>query len=496
MRRNDLWVYRRSNLAIMTLAAMSLCAASAAATQQDGLGADRANSVVITDVTVLPMTRGSSVLRNRSVLVTGGRIARIAQASVFKGPAGVAVIDGRGKYLMPGLADMHIHMENDEILAKIYPGKAPVGVFKTADLSLPYVANGVLQLFNLSASPAAMAQRDEIESGRVVGPHMALAVMIDGNPPLQPMANVAMTPEAGRKLVKDAATGGFEAIKTYTNLDLATFNAVVDEARTKHLKVLGHLPLREKDRTAELLQPGFGMVAHAEEYAYQTPKVDTEAIPRFTSLAKRTGTWLITTVKLNERIVEQTETIDSLKSRPEMRYVNPFTYQSWTQQNSYAASADKLPKRKSVVAFNAKLVASFHGAGVPMVVGTDSMVSGIVPGFALHDELEALAKLGLPNGSILAAATRAPAEYLGVIKDRGTVEVGKRADLLLLEADPLSDVANTRKIAAVILSGKVYPRSELDREMAALARRYAGPSKLAASSVTLGGHFAPEDEND
>lgn len=482
---------KRSLLKTLAGAAIAALALSPALASAQG---ERPDSEVIEHVTVLPMTQGGAVLRDRMVVVRQGRIAAIAPAAGFKAPAGLARVDGRGKYLMPALADMHVHMENAAIAARILPGKVPPGAFRTADLALPYVANGVLQVFNLSSSPAAMAQRDEIESGKVLGPHIALAVMIDGDPPIQgPMAEVAATPEQGRKLVDEAYAGGFDAIKTYSNLTYDAFTAIVDEARAHNMRVLGHIPLRGKDRTADLFQPGYGMVAHAEEYAYQTPQVDEGAIPRFTALAKSRGVWLITTVRLNERIVDQTKSVDALKGRPETAYVNPLTFQSWTQRNSYAASKDKLARREAVVDFNAKLVPAFYKAGIPMLVGTDTLVSGIVPGFALHDELESLSRLGLPHAAILADATRVPAEYLGVAKDRGTVEQGKRADLLLLDADPLKDVANTRRISAVIASGKVYPRAELDGMMAALARRYAAAPKLAGSLGKLGGHFAPED---
>ncbi|WP_372782913.1 amidohydrolase family protein [Phenylobacterium sp.] len=459
--------------------------------------AARSDSEVIEHVTVLPMTAAGPVLRDRTVVVRDGRIEKIAPSAGFHGAGGAPRIDGRGKYLMPALADMHVHMENDDILAKMMGGHVPPGLLNTADLTLPYVANGVLQVFNLSASPAGKAQRDDIESGKVLGPHIALAVMVDGDPPIQgPLATVAATPVEGRRIVDQILDGGYDALKTYSNLTFDTFSAMVDEARARHLKVLGHIPLRGKDRTAELFQPGYGMVAHAEEFAYQTPQVSVDAIPRFTDLAKARGVWLITTVSLNQRIVDQTESVDALKGRPEMRYVNPLTYQTWTTRNSYAASKDKLGRRQAVVNFNAKLVPAFQAAGVPMVVGTDSLVSGMVPGFALHDELEALAKLGLPSKAILADATRVPAQYLGVASDRGTLEAGKRADLLLLDADPLKDVANTRRIAAVIVGGKVYPRAELDGMMEALALRYAAmPKQMATLGVKLGGHFAPEDDD-
>jgi imidazolonepropionase-like amidohydrolase len=129
------------------------------------------------------------------------------------------------------------------------------------------------------------------------------------------------------------------------------------------------------------------------------------------------------------------------------------------------------------VRFNDALVKAFVDAGVPVFTGTDTTVSGIPAGSSLHDEFEALARAGMSNAAILTATTRQAAEWLGVDQDRGTIEAGKRADLVLLDADPLADVANTRRIAAVITSGRYLPRKTLDAQMQALARRYRGAAR-------------------
>jgi hypothetical protein len=248
----------------------------------------------------------------------------------------------------------------------------------------------------------------------------------------------------------------------------------VDEARKLHMPVVGHIPQREKGLTEKFFQPGFGMVAHAEEFAQQT-KVPAESdIPDFVAMAKRNGTWLTGTLSLDERIVEAASHPEMLKARPEMRFLSPPLYAMTTEHNTYVRNGNPtfVAYVCSIVAFNKKLIPAFEAAGIPVLAGTDTPVPGMVPGFALHDELEAMARYGLSNKEVLEGATRLPAEWLGVAGDRGVIAVGKRADLLLLDADPLVDVANTRKIAAVIVAGRFLPRSELDQGMKALEQHY------------------------
>ncbi len=432
--------------------------------------------LAIEHVMVLPMTVDGPVLHDQTVTLQDGRIARIETSAGAKVGEGVRRVDGTGKYLMPSLTDAHIHLENDRILRMFLQNpNIPTGTIRTEDIFLPYVANGVLQVFDLSATAETVGQRDEVESGRVVGPHIALAAMIDGPDPLWPvgMTRVAATPSDGRQAVRDASAEGYEIVKVYSKLDLPTFTAIVDEARKLHMLVVGHIPQRGKGITEKFFQPGFGMVAHAEEFAQQTSVPAEADIPHYVEMAKRNGTWLTGTLSLDERLLEETSHPDSLKTRPELRFLTPVVYAMVTEHNPYVANAKYVEYLRAIVAFNRKLVQAFAAAGIPVLAGTDTPVPGMVAGFALHDELEAMARYGLSNKRVLEGATRLPAEWLGVAGDRGVVAVGKRADLLLLDADPVADVANTRKIAAVVVGGRFLSHSELDQEMEALDERYA-----------------------
>lgn len=436
----------------------------------------------IEHVTVLPMTDSGTVLTDQTVVIREGRIASIGASSGTKIGSDIKRVSGTAKFLMPGLTDAHVHLENDRLLRIFLQNpKIPTGTVRTEDVLLPYLANGVLQIVDLSATSETVGQRDDVESGRVVGPHIAMAAMIDGAPPIWPvgMTRVAASPEDGRQAVRDASAEGYEIIKVYSRLDLPTFTAIVGEARKLHMPVVGHIPQRGKGITEQFFQPGFGMVAHAEEFAQQTETPSEADIPRYVAMAKRNGTWLTGTLSLDERLVEETAHPETLKTRPELRFLPPLVYRMVTEHNPYVAQAgtQRLEYLRAIVTFNKKLVPAFAAAGIPVLAGTDTPVPGMVAGFGLHDEMETMVRYGLSNRQVLEGATRLPAEWLGLSMDRGVIAIGKRADLLLLDADPMIDVANTRKIAAVVVGGRFLNRAELDQRMAELATKYARDSQ-------------------
>jgi imidazolonepropionase-like amidohydrolase len=183
---------------------------------------------------------------------------------------------------------------------------------------------------------------------------------------------------------------------------------------------------------------------------------------------------LVPTLTVDHRILEQTLDPGTLRTRPEIRYVHPLVQRVWSQRNPYVGhnTPERIAQLCATIEFNARIVRAFVTAGLPVLAGTDSLVPGVVAGVALHDELAALVAAGLTPYQALDAATRAPSVWMGVAGDRGTVEVGKRADLLLLDADPLADIANTRRIAGVVVSGRWLPRREIDARLDELVQRY------------------------
>ena len=441
--------------------------------------------------TVLAMSLGSVPQPDTTVIVRGDRVVWIGRAAQAPLPPNTTRIDATGRWLMPALVDAHVHVENPRMMRLILQDPAiDERAIADADILLPYVAHGVLQIGNLGAMSEAIGQRRAVETGEVLGPHMMLAAMVDGSPPLWPVGftRVAATPDAGRQVVRDELAEGYDMVKVYSNLSLDTFTAIVDEARQRGVKVVGHIPGRGTP-IDPYFQPGYTMVAHAEEFAFRAADSSDAEVARMVALARANGTGLMTTLTVDQRILEQTVDPTTLHTRPEVRFVHPVSRRFWYEGNPYVGrnSPERIAQLQQIIAFNDKLVRAFVAAGLPVLAGTDSLVPGVVAGSALHDELAALVAAGLTPYQALDAATRAPATWIGVADDRGTLEVGKRADLLLLDASPLADITSTQRIAGVVASGRWLPRAELDAKLAALATRYdlaaLDPAHAAATSA-------------
>jgi imidazolonepropionase-like amidohydrolase len=424
-------------------------------------------ATVIEHVTLIPMTEDGVVLRDATVLIEKGRIVSLQGSA----PRSAKRINGKGKWLIPGLADMHVHLPSDGLpRPPKYLTEAPTMFFDTQDIMTPYVANGVTQVMNLDSVAASIGQRNEIAKGRVLGPHMALAAVIDGG---QGGGRRANTPSDGRQAVRDVKAEGYDFVKVYSELDVDTFLAIVDEASKQGMKVLGHIPDAFQGQLDRAFVPGFAMVAHAEEFSKQSVGFTDEDAVRFARLAKKNGTWVCPTLIVIRWIASEMRSLDEMKASPYLKYAHPVLQSKWTVANRY--NKNSTPKLiayfDKMLEFHRRLVRALKAEGVPMVAGSDALTSGVVGGFSLHEELDLLVGAGLTNEEALASATRLPAIWMGVDKDRGTVEAGKRADLVLLDADPLIDIANTRRIAGLFLDGKWLSRRALDGMMADLARR-------------------------
>ena len=420
----------------------------------------------IKNVNIIPMTKENIIIENATVVIKDKKIASINKPI----PNKAKIIDGKGKWLIPGLIDMHVHNLADINFSSNYPTKGATLFADTQDFMLLYVANGVTTAFELSGRVEHFGQRNEIISGKVIGPRIALAFLIDGG---DASGNVANSPSDGRQTVRIAKAQGYEFIKVYSRLNIETYKAIIDEANKQGMKVIGHIPMLFKGRTEEAFVPHFGMVAHAEEYSKQTDEFTDEAAQQFAQLAKENGTWLTPTLTTMEWIANQTRSLDGVRNLQSLEYVHPLIQSKWLTSNGYniGSNPERIAYFEQLVDFHKKLVKAFNKVGVPIVAGTDAGTSGVVWGFSLHDEIELLVKAGLTQEESLVSATRLPATWLGIEDKIGTVEVGKYADLILLDANPLDNINNTRKISGVFVNGLWLDRIKIDSMLTDLAKR-------------------------
>jgi imidazolonepropionase-like amidohydrolase len=424
------------------------------------------NTYVIKNVNIIPMTLENNIIENATVVIKNNKILSINKPV----PEHAEIIDGKGKWLIPGLIDMHVHNLADVDFGSTYPTKGANAFTNTQDFMLLYIANGVTTVFELSARPEHFGERNEIIKGNVIGPRMALAFLIDGG---QGSGNIANTPADGRQSVRIAKAQGYEFIKVYSNLNIETFKAIVDEASKQGMKVVGHIPNAFKGKIEQAFVPNYDMVAHAEEYAKQTDSFSDRDARRFAKLAKKNGTWLTPTLTTIVRIGEQARSLDGIRDLPSLQYVPPLLQSKWLTANNYnkGTTPDRVSYLDKIADFNIRLVKAFKDAGVAMVAGTDSGTSGVVWGFSLHDEIELLVKAGLTPEEALISATRLPATWLGIEDKVGTVEAGKFADLVLLDANPLVNIGNTRKISGVFVNGLWVGSTRISAMLADLSKR-------------------------
>ncbi len=415
--------------------------------------------LVFLSVNVLPMTAGEPVLRNQTVLVEDGRITAMGRTGSLRVPGHATRIDGQGKYLMPGLADMHVHLEH----------------FDRPEYLRLFLIHGVTMVRSMDGRPGILDWKRQTASGALPGPDIHTAgPVLDGSPPRRDDNLALATPEEARRAVNEQADVGYDFLKVYDNLAPDVFRAIMDEAATRNMPVVGHVP--DAVGLDTFLTSGIRSIEHVGDFADSLAAMQPdEVVPD--SLTRRLGfpadqariealaakvaasrVWVIPTLITDDRLVAPPADVERWVSDPEIATVDRgiLTYY-W--RGALARSAGRLGVddwrwvdrgRQNRLA----VIGAFHRAGVPLMTGTDTPNPFVFPGSSMHDELANYVAAGLTPAEALTLATREPARFLGQSQAWGTIEAGKRANLLLLDANPLEDISATRRIAGVVIGGR------------------------------------------
>lgn len=428
-----------------------------------------AQIVAFVGVTVIGMTLDTVPDRpNQTVVIRDGRIEAVGARGAIEVPPGALEIDGTGRYLMPGLADMHVHLE----------------YFDEPTILQLFLANGVTTVRNMDGRPYILEWRDQIEKRTLIGPAIYTAgPLLDGDPPLRPDNTVVRNATEGRATVLAQQAAGYDFVKIYTNLSVEAYRAILATARENDMPVAGHVP--RSLSLDETLAGGQTSVEHLGDYDEAIEADDSPFRNRFQwfkrflgmpiDLAKaqslgreqaRRGVWTVPTLVQAAKELAPADVVQTWLASPEVMYIRPDGRAFWEEQlRRTAARMDEDDWRRVAVGKSNRLslVRVLHESGTPLLAGTDTPNPFVVPGFSLHEELQLFVDAGLTPRDALKAATREAARFAGDLDLWGTVEVGKRADLLLLDGNPIDDVTNTRKLAGVVVRGRWLPREELTR---------------------------------
>jgi imidazolonepropionase-like amidohydrolase len=438
----------------------------------------RTQAVAFVHAAVVPMDR-ERVLRDQTVIVSNGKIVTIGPASRVKIPAGAVRIDARGRYLLPALSDMHVHVEGESWEALLSPAaKAASRPVPFEDFLFPYVANGVTTVQVLSGTRELLPLRARIAQGEMLAPRLILARMIDGPdkawPP--PLSTWVSTAEEARDATLRAKTDGYDKMKVYSFLSKESYDAVIATAKERQMDVIGHIPYSLS--VEYVVDAGQKMIAHTEEVAkHAHGDYSPERISYFAGRIADGGVWLTPTLVTTRRIIDEFSDRDGLFARPEAAYsAHPMQREIWS---FIAGMYQRIPPdaqaklRDDFEKFQKPFTKVFHDKGGQLMTGTDSLMPRLVAGFSLHQELQEFVAVGLTPFEALRTSTSIPHDYLGEARQAGTIAVGKRTDLLLLEANPLEDISATSTIVGVLMRGRWIGKGEIDRRMQAIAARAA-----------------------
>ncbi len=449
-------------------------------------------SFAITHVTLIDAT-GADPRPDMTVFLADEQVAAIGPSKSVFVPASTKTIDGTGKFLIPGLVDMHAHLTG---------AGEPTG---SREFILPLLlANGITTVRDMGGYLESLVPlRKEIEQGKLPAPRIFFAgPYLDGKPPFFQPSLIVTSKADAEKDVRALLSQGADFIKVQSNLSRDAYFAIAEVCRRERATLVGHVPDRvtaaeasdagqksiehltgvlracSKDESA-LMRKQFASgpknatkaQSREREFAWQWELLDSYSDEQAAALIEKflhNRTWQVPTLILLRNDAYPTpETDPSHDAR--RKYIPVQVLSNWqkgVKDRDKGATHETFALRNRLMEASLKIVGKMNAAGVPLMAGTDTTAPFIFPGSSLHEEMALLVQAGLTPMQAIQAATKRPAEFLGKLRTQGTIEQDKVADLLLLDANPLDDIHNTQKIRAVILRGKLLDRDALDQVLA------------------------------
>jgi len=428
-------------------------------------------ALVFQDVTIVE-TGQEAVTPWQTVVVREGRIDRVGPVDEVEVPEDALLIDGEGRYLMPGMAEMHGHL----------PGADPTSP-EVQDLLFLYVSQGVTTVRGMQGHPAQLEIRRAIEDGDLLGPRLIL-----GSPAMG-WGNLPDAQEAPER-VREFSEVGFDLIKIGEGADPATYDALVQTAREEGLPVAGHVP--DDVGLMEALAAGQVTIDHLDNYVEElVPEEERQAIaplwgvasvghladegriPELVDATVESGAAQVPTMVLWEIFFGDRTGEELREAHPEVRYMPPDVVDGWESSLANLHETIGHPEGVArVVELRRAIFRHLHEAGATFLLGTDSPQLFSVPGFSNHREMQLWVELGMTPFEVVRAGTWNVADHLGELDESGSVEEGRRADLILLEANPLDDIGNVARRAGVVMQGRWIPEEEIQERLASMAERH------------------------
>ena len=435
----------------------------------DGAPAATQAVTAFVDVHVVPMDR-DTVLEGHTVIVQDGRITAVGPVDRTPPPAGATVVEGAGRYLMPGLAEMHGHV----------PG--PDDPDYVENVLFLYVSRGVTTVRGMAGDPSHLELRDRIARGELLGPTLhAAGPGFSGN-------NVP-DPAAAERRVREQHAAGYDLLKVF-GISAEAYARMAATAHELGIPFAGHVPASVG--LAGALEHRQASIDHLDRYveflvdeaapdgdtgffgSALIDRADPARIPEAVARTREAGVWNVPTLSLVEHLASP-EAPEAMARRPEMRYMPPRVVEDWVRaKHQFRDRPDfQPPAARRLVEIRRQLTRALHDAGAPIALGSDAPQFFNVPGFSVHPEMEMMVAAGLTPYEVLVTGTRNPAVHFGTPSEFGTVAVGRRADLVLLDANPLEDITHAGRIAGVMVRGRWLPGEEIEERLEALAQQVA-----------------------